>query len=273
MKDKTVLITGSTDGLGRQLAQIWASEGALILVHGRDGPRGESLVRAIENAGGRAQFYQADLSSLAEVEALAVRILKEHRRLDLLVNNAGIGIEKTSVRELSADGLEKKFAVNYLAGYLLTRRLLPLLKASAPSRVVNVTSVGQAPLDFGNLMLDKGYSGTRAYGQSKLAQILFTLDLAEELASSGVSVLCVHPATYMNTTMVREMGVAPQSSVDEGAEAVRFVATSPTLAGRTGVYFHQKRESRADAQAYDQQARRRLRAESERWIQGKGERT
>lgn len=228
-------------------------------------------MRTIGNSGGRSQFYQADFGSLAEVGALATQIAKEHGRLDLLVNNAGIGAGRNPVRELSDDGLERRFAVNYLASFLLTRRLLPLLKASAPSRVVNVVSVGQAPLDFGNLMLEKGYSGNRAYGQSKLAQILFTLDLADELKGTGVSVMCVHPATYMDTTMVREAGFAPLSSVDEGAGAIQFVATSPTLAGRTGLYFNQKRESKADAQAYDPQTRRRLREESERLIQGKGE--
>jgi NAD(P)-dependent dehydrogenase (short-subunit alcohol dehydrogenase family) len=165
-----------------------------------------------------------------------------------------------SERQLSADGHELRFAVNYLSGFLLARLLLPLLKASAPSRIVNVASLGQHPLDFDDIMLTKGYTGTRAYAQSKLAQIMFTIDLAGELEGAGVTVNALHPATYMNTTMVRRAGVTPISSVEEGAEAILNLAAAPALAGRSGLYFNGLREARADRQAYDADARARLRA-------------
>src|SRR6185312_4372882 len=158
----------------------------------------------------------------------------------------------------SADGQELTFAVNYLAGYLLTRLLLPVLVRSAPARIVNVASVGQYPLDFDNLMLTRGYSGMRAYAQSKLAQVMLTLDLADELRDSGVTVTCLHPATYMDTTMVRGAGVKPVSTVEEGAAAVMRLAVSPELEGCTGEYFDGLRPARANAQAYDPDARQRL---------------
>ncbi len=160
---------------------------------------------------------------------------------------------------MSRDGYELRFAVNYLAGFLLTRRLLPLLKAGGPARIVNVSSVGQQPIDFSDVMLTRGYSGVRAYCQSKLAQIMFTFDLAEELAGSGVTANCLHPATYMNTTMVRQAGVAPMSTVDQGADAIFNLAVGTGLDGRTGLYYDGQRPSRANAQAYDAAARERLR--------------
>ena len=156
-------------------------------------------------------------------------------RLDLLVNNAGIGTAGGGPRRrTSVDGNELRFAVNYLAGFLLTHRLLPLLKASAPARIVNVSSAGQQAIDFADVMLIKDYSGTRAYCQSKLAQILFTVDLARELEGTGVTVNALHPSTYMNTTMVRQAGMPPASRVEDGADAILNLALSPALDGRSG---------------------------------------
>ena len=197
---KTALITGSTDGVGRVVAKRLADGGWRVLVHGRDRGRGEALVAEIKAAGGTAEFLQADLSSIAEVRRLADAVQKTTRRLDLLINNAGLGsgVSRTA-RKTSADGYELLFAVNYLAGFLLTHLLLPLLKKSAPARIVNVSSLGQQAIEFDDVMLTHGYSGSRAYRQSKLAQILFTIDLARELAGSGVTVNALHPATYMNT--------------------------------------------------------------------------
>src|SRR5436853_491217 len=166
-------------------------------------------------------------------------------------------------RQESADGHELRFAVNYLAGFLLTHLLLPLLKAGAPARIVNVSSAGQQAIDFGDVMLTRDYSGVRAYCQSKLAQILFTFDLAAELRGSGVTVNALHPASYMDTTMVRQAGVAPWSKVEDGAEAILNLALSPDLEGRSGLYFNGLREAKADAQAYDAEARRRLRTLSQ----------
>ncbi len=152
-----------------------------------------------------------------------------------------------------------RFAVNYLAGFLLTRLLLPLLESRASPRIVNVASAGQQAIDFTDVMLTRGYSGARAYRQSKLAQIMFTFDLAAELAGRTVTVNCLHPATFMNTTMVRLSGVQPISTVEEGGAAILQLIESPALAGTSGLYFSGMRESRADPQAYDEKARRRLR--------------
>jgi NAD(P)-dependent dehydrogenase (short-subunit alcohol dehydrogenase family) len=138
--------------------------------------------------------------------------------------------------------------------------LLPLIRNSAPARIVNVASAGQQAIDFGDPMLARGYSGMRAYCQSKLAQIMFTIDLAEELRGSGVTVNALHPATYMDTTMVRQAGVKPWSTVEEGAEAILNLATSPALEGRSGLYFNGLREARAEGQAYDAEARQSLKA-------------
>lgn len=259
LKNKTILITGSTDGVGRVVAQRLGAAGAHVLVHGRDAARGKATVTEIEAAGGKADFLAADLASLAEVRRLAETVRARTDRLDILINNAGIGTAGTK-RQASADGYELRFAVNYLAGFLLTSELLPLLKSSAPARIVNVASAGQQAIDFSDVMLTRSYDGVRAYCQSKLAQILFTIDLAERLKGSDATVNALHPASYMNTTMVRQAGVTPWSSVETGAEAILNLATSPDLEGRSGLYFDGLRESRADAQAYDANARKRLRA-------------
>ena len=198
-----VLITGATDGLGRGLAAAALAAGATVLVHGRSEERIAATVAEL-GGGDRVRAYRADLASLAEVRQLADDVLAAEPRLDVLVNNAGIGsdIPGGGERMESADGHELRFAVNYLAGYALTRRLLDLLRRSAPSRIVNVSSGGQMPIDFDDVMLERSYNGVRAYCQSKLAQILFTFDLAEELEGSGVTATCLHPATYMPTKIV-----------------------------------------------------------------------
>ena len=254
---KTVLVTGSTDGVGRFAARRLGEAEARVLVHGRDAERGAQVVAEIEKAGGTATFLRADLASLAEVRRLAAGVQDATDRLDLLINNAGIGTAG-GVRQVSVDGLELRFAVNYLAGFLLTSLLLPLLRSSAPARVVNVSSAGQQAIDFADVMLERGYSGARAYCQSKLAQVMFTFDLAEKLLGTRVSATCLHPATYMDTTMVRRAGVTPVSTVDQGAEAILNLATSPVLEGRTGLYFNGLREASAKSQAYDAEARRQL---------------
>jgi NAD(P)-dependent dehydrogenase (short-subunit alcohol dehydrogenase family) len=150
--------------------------------------------------------------------------------------------------------------VNYLSGFLLAHLLLPLLKASAPARIVNVASLGQHPLDFDDVMLTKGYNGNRAYAQSKLAQIMFTIDLARELEGSGVTVNALHPATYMNTTMVREGGITPISTVEQGGEAILHLAAGDDVAGKSGLFFNGMQQAQANPQAYDAGARKRLRA-------------
>jgi NAD(P)-dependent dehydrogenase (short-subunit alcohol dehydrogenase family) len=262
LSGKTILITGSTDGVGRHVALELGAAGATTLIHGRDRQRGEAVVSALRKAGNAsAQLYLADLGSLAEVRRLAEAIRRDHQRLDVLINNAGIGSASGGrQRRTSADGHELRFAVNYLSGFLLTRLLLPLIVASAPSRIVNVASAGQSAIDFDDVMLTRRYDGGRAYTQSKLAQVMFTFDLARELEGSNVTVNCLHPATYMDTTMVRESGVSPLSTIDEGADAILQLAIAPELEGRSGLYFQGQRPARANPQAYDDDARRRLAA-------------
>ena len=269
---KTILVTGSTDGVGRVVAKRLAAEGANVLIHGRSQQRAERVLREICSARahpkkGMATFYQADFSSLAEVRRIAETVLHERERIDCLVNNAGIGSgPDKNRRELSKDGFELRFAVNYLAGFLLTYLLLPRLVESAPARIVNVSSLGQQAIDFSDVMLEKRYSGTAAYCQSKLAQIMFTVDLARELEGTGVIVNALHPSTYMNTTMVRESGSAPVSSVEEGADAIMRLIVSEELVGLSGNFFNGQCPSRAIEQAYDEEARANLKALSMRLV-------
>ncbi|MFO1109028.1 MAG: SDR family NAD(P)-dependent oxidoreductase [Bradyrhizobium sp.] len=265
MKGKTVFITGSTDGVGRYVATTLAGQGARVLIHGRDAARGNAVIADIKQAGGVAQFYQADLSSLAETRKLAERILADHDRLDVFVSNAGIGSQNEGPqRQVSRDGHELRFAVNYLAGFLLAYLLLPRLKACTPSRIVNVASLGQHPIDFDDVMITKNYSGSRAYAQSKLSQIMFTIDLAGELNGSGVTVNSLHPATYMNTTMVLAGGITPMSTVEQGGAAILHLVSGDDVAGKSGLFFNGMNEMKANAQAYDATARRRLRELSRR---------
>jgi NAD(P)-dependent dehydrogenase (short-subunit alcohol dehydrogenase family) len=258
---KVILLTGATDGMGRALAADLARGGATVLVHGRDPQRIADTVREVTEAAGapdRVRSYLADLASLAQVRDLAEQVLAAEPRLDVLVNNAGIGITEPGggARQESPDGIELRFAVNYLAGYALTRLLLPLLRKSAPSRVVNVASIGQQAIDFDDPMLTIGYDGMRAYRQSKLAQIMFTFDLADELNLAGVTVNALHPATFMPTKVTP---VAPISTIAQGVEATMRLITTQHGQLSTGRYFNSLEESRANDQAYDQQARRQLR--------------
>jgi NAD(P)-dependent dehydrogenase (short-subunit alcohol dehydrogenase family) len=264
LETKTVLVTGATDGLGKGVAHALAKRGATLLVHGRDEALAKALAAELRGAGALSvRVYLADLASLAEVRSLAGAVLAVESRLDVLVNNAGIGTTvPTRERAESRDGVELRFAVNYLSHYLLTRELLPLLRASAPARIVNVSSVGQAAIDFSDPMITRGYSGVRAYCQSKLAQILFTIDLAGELATTGVTVTALHPATYMPTKIVAN----PISTLEEGVDATMRLIADESLAGVTGKYFDGVREGHADPQAYDAKARAQLRELSEKLV-------
>ncbi len=261
MDEGTVLITGATDGLGAHLAERLGGAGWRVLVHGRDADRAERVAGRIRAAGGpRPEVLLADLADLGAVDGLAAAVERHTDRLDVLVNNAGVGFGTPgAVRETSADGIELRFAVNYLAGYRLTRLLLPLLTRSAPARIVNVASAGQEPLDFADLLTTRDYGGIRAYRRSKLAQIMGTFDLAEQLAGTGVTVDALHPATFMDTTMVRQAGNPVSSTVTEGGDATLNLITGPAATSGTGRYFVGQREARALAQAYDPAARRHLR--------------
>jgi NAD(P)-dependent dehydrogenase (short-subunit alcohol dehydrogenase family) len=257
----TVLVTGATDGLGLALATRLAGEGATVIAHARNEERGRQALADLLDGPGDVRLVTGDLASLREVRALAEQVPD---RLDVLVNNAGIGF--AGPREESADGYELRFAVNYLAGFLLTSLLLDRLVASAPARIVHVASAGQQAIDFDDVMLEDGYDGARAYRQSKLAQIMHALDLAETLDGGGVTATAVHPAPFMDTKMVRDAGITPASTVEEGLEATWRLVADAALEGVTGVYFGGQHEARADEQAYDADARRRLRELSERLV-------
>jgi NAD(P)-dependent dehydrogenase (short-subunit alcohol dehydrogenase family) len=245
----TVLVTGATDGLGRALATRLASEGATVIAHARSEERGRETLADLLDGPGDVRLVVGDLASLKAVRALADQVPD---RLDVLVNNAGIGL--AGARQESQDGYELRFAVNYLAGFLLTHELLPLLEASAPARIVNVSSAGQMPIDFDDVMLERDYSGVRAYCQSKLAQIMFTIDLAGRLDGKELTVNALHPATYMPTKIVS----SPISTLEEGVEATLRLVADPELDGVSGRYFSGLREAAPDPQADDPQARRRL---------------
>jgi NAD(P)-dependent dehydrogenase (short-subunit alcohol dehydrogenase family) len=259
----TVLITGATDGLGRALATRLAGEGAAVIAHARAEERGREALGELLDGPGDVRLVVGDLASVSAVRALADQVPD---RLDVLVNNAGIGF--AAGREESADGYELRFAVNYLAGFLLASLLRDRLAASAPARIVNVASAGQEAIDFDDVMLEDGYDGARAYRQSKLAQVMHAFDLAEELDGRGVTATALHPATFMATKMVTEAGITPASTVDEGLEATWRLVADPSLEGVSGAYFNGTSEARADAQAYDLDARRRLRELSQRLVGG-----
>jgi NAD(P)-dependent dehydrogenase (short-subunit alcohol dehydrogenase family) len=254
MKGKVVMITGSTDGLGREVARRVGALGAQVIVHGRNAERGNAVVAEISKEGkGSARFYPADFASLAEVRALAQAILRDYKRLDVLVNNAGVLLQE---RQVSKDGHEMNFAVNYLAGFLLTRTLLPTIVASAPSRIVNVASISAAPIDFTDVMLERPGRISEGYGQSKLAQVMLTMDLAPELKDRNVIVTAVHPASMMDTTMVRNTGFPARSTVSEGADAVMRQITGSDI--QSGRFYIGQQVGRAHPQASDAQVRARL---------------
>lgn len=261
MNRRTILITGATQGLGRGIALDLATRGETVLLHGRDRARLERVAAEVRAAAPEAtvRTYLGDLADLDQVHAMAAEIRAAEPRLDGLVNNAvaGGGAEPLR-RELSRQGHELRFAVNHLAPYALARDLLPLLTASAPARVVNVASIGQEAIDFDNVMLERDYEGLRAYCRSKLAMIMATFELAAELDGTGVTVNALHPAHLMDTAGVREYGLTPVTSVDEGVRPTVRLLLGPDLASTTGRYFDQFTEARAHDQAYDADARERL---------------
>ncbi len=256
-----ILVTGATDGIGQGAARELARRGARVLLHGRSAERVAAAADEIaaDTGNDRLQTYVADFASLPDVRHLAERISARHDRLHVLVNNAGIGAgPRGGRREVSADGYELRLQVNHLAPLLLSLLLLPLLRAGAPARIVNVASAGQAPLDFADLMFERGYDGMGAYCRSKLAMVMATFELAGRLDPGEVTVNALHPGSLLDTKMVREGFGAPQGPVDIGIEAEVHLATAADLQGVSGRYFDRTRPERAHAQAYDADARRRL---------------
>jgi NAD(P)-dependent dehydrogenase (short-subunit alcohol dehydrogenase family) len=267
--ETVALVTGSTDGLGRALAGRLAAMGLTVHLHGRSETRLEAARQEIVTTTGneRVHTHLADFSRLADVRRLADEIAGLDA-LHLLVNNAGIGsgFPESRERQESADGIELRFAVNYLAGFILTERLLPLLQRSAPARIVMVASRGQAAIDFDDPMLASTfYEGRRAYAQSKLAQITYAIDLADRLGpDSGVTVNALHPSTYMPTKMVLEQHGESIDTLERGLDATLRLAFDPELDGVSGRYFDREDEVRANDAAYDPAVQRQLRELSER---------
>ena len=267
MKHQNILITGATDGLGKALALDLAGKGYRLLLHGRDQGRLEEVADQVAAANSEAgvHTYVADFSSLESVRQMAQRILAQEKNLHVLINNAGVGAGPSHAgRQLSQDGYELRFQVNYLGPFLLTHSLLPLFEASARaqegSRIVNVSSVGQRRIDFDNLMLDQGYSGINAYSQSKLALIMFSFDLSQQLKPLRVSVNALHPATLMPTKMTLEAFGYGMASIAEGVMATKRLAVGKEWDTVTGEYLEGEHPAKANAQAYDIAARQKLKA-------------
>ena len=269
MQGRTVLVTGGTDGIGLATARALAGAGATVTVIGRNADKTARAVEALrrESANDRVDGMVADLSSQAEVRRAATEFAAAHDRLDVLVNNVG-GFWAT--RHTTADGLERTFALNHLAPFLLTHLLRPLLEASAPARVVTVSSGAQAMgrIDFDDLQGERGYRGQRAYNQSKLANVLFTYELARRLEGTGVTANVLHPGVVRTRfgqedssalfrvmlPLVRPFMLTPE----RGAETSVFLAASPEGEGVTGTYFVKKQAQRSSRASYDPQAARRL---------------
>ena len=270
LENQNILITGATDGIGKLTARHLAKLGATVVIHGRDEARCKDTIGEIKSATSnkKVHYYVADFSSLEEVRDLGNRITHDLDKLHILINNAGMGTGKDeSLRQESQDGYELVFAVNYLAPFLLTHRLLPLIKKSAPARIVNIASIGQAALNLQDIMQEKGgYSSVTAYGQSKLALIMLTIELASRLENNFVTVNALHPGSLLDTKMVRESNFSVMGSVEEGAESEVFMAADRSLNDVTGKYFDQKHEAKANAQAYDPEVRKGLWTLSEKWV-------
>lgn len=266
VEQQTILVTGSTAGLGKELASELAARGATVLVHGRSDASVDAALADIAETTGSNRLVPrvADLASLDAVRRLADEVAADHGRIDALVNNAGAVLPE---RRESTDGYELTFAVNYLAPFLLTLKLLPVLRQSRPARVVNVASAGQAPVNFDDVMLQRRYEMTFAYSQSKLALISFTFELAERLRDRGeteVTATALHPATLMPTKLVLETLGRTIDGLEQGVAATLRLVIDPDLDGVSGVYFDGIEEAAADPQAYEKDARVRLWELSER---------
>ncbi len=263
MDGKTILITGSTDGIGKHTAIELAKLGAKVILHGRNESTVKPVMQEIEQNTGNDQldFCAADLSSLHQVRTMAADIKQKYNRLDILINNAGVALKKL---DFSQDGYELTFAVNHLAAFALTLPLIGLLKNGAPSRVINVSSmVHSSSLNLENLIEAKSFDGWEAYCQTKLCNVLFTYELAERLKDQGVTVNCLHPGV-IKTKLLR-VNFGGGSPVTEGSRKLVYLATEPALASVTGKYFLNNRETRSTEITYDPDTRRKLWQLSEKW--------
>ncbi len=257
VEERIVLVTGSTDGIGLRTALDIARTGARMVVHGRSEAKVDKARRAVEEAGGRAEGVVFDLASLASVRQGAEALARRFPRLDVLVNNAGVFMNE---RVETVDGLETSFQVNHLAPFLLTHLLLQGPLKGPGARVVNVSSIAHARgrMNFEDLQLARGFDGYTAYAQSKLANILFTLELASRLSPEQVTVNCLHPGVVSTKLLTAGFGMEGNDTVEEGAATSVYLATSPEVAGVTGRYFSHQREAAPAPRARDAQARQRL---------------
>lgn len=250
MTGRTVLVTGATGGIGLETARALAKAGARVVVGARDAARGQAVVDEIVRAGGSAELLEMDMSSFASVRRGAERFGGAHARLDVLVNNAGIAVRE---RRLTEDGHERTWQTNFLSHFLLTRLLAPALKAAAKPRVVNVSSEAHRSgrLNWDDLELERGFNGLRAYSNSKLAQVLFTRELARR--EPAIAANALHPGAI--ATGIWRAAPAPARwllglvlpSAEKGARPVVRLASSPDLDGVTGRYFKKMREARPSA--------------------------
>jgi len=259
MKDKIVLITGSTDGIGKETARQLAQLGVTVVVHGRAAERCQTTRDELRAATGNpnVDFVVADLSSQRQVRQMAAEIIARYDRLHVLINNAGVILLQ---RQLSEDGLEASFAVNHLAPFLLTHLLLDLLKTSVPASIVNVSSTVHydAPLKFDNLQGERRYNGIEAYKVAKLGNVLFTFELAERLKGSGVTANCLHPGVVATKLLGTGWGWSNGLTSAQGAALSVYLATSPEVEQVTGKYFEGKSAGGASPKANDAQLRRKF---------------
>ncbi len=274
MREKIVVITGATSGIGRATAEGLARMGASLVLVGRDKKGLSSVEEGIVRYGSAPvpQALLADLSSMAEVRRLASKIVSEHPRIDVLINNAGT---ISGERRVTGDGYEYTFALDHLSPFLLTNLLLDSLNASTPSRIITVSSIAHAAgsMHFDDLMLEKGYTPWKAYGQAKLANVLFTYELACRLRGTGVTANCVHPGAVRSKfgneasgmVHIALVAIRPfEISSRQGARTPIYLASSPGVEGVTGQYFARMKPRRSSPASYDMEAARRLWEVSER---------
>ena len=268
MGGKVVLITGGTSGIGKAAATALAGMGANVVITGRNEERGKQALQEIRQESGNdgVELILADLAVQDEVRRLSEEFRKRHDRLDVLVNNAGLVL---SQRTETTDGIETQLAINHLAPFLLTNLLLDLLKESAPSRVVTVSSDGHrwGKIDLDDLQSRKRYRGMQVYGTTKLANIMFTYELAERLEGTGVTANCMHPGG-VNTNFGNNQG-GPMTLLfrlfkpfmrtpEQGADTLIYLASSPEVEGMTGKYLVERQVKAASDAAYDETRRKKL---------------
>ncbi|HJQ71385.1 MAG TPA: SDR family oxidoreductase [Blastocatellia bacterium] len=271
MTGKVALVTGANSGIGKETALALARMKANLVIVCRDNDRGRAALEEIKSKSDNpsVELMICDLSSQTQIRKLAEEFKQKHDRLDVLVNNAGVILTRRRVTE---DGLEATFAINHLAYFLLTNLLLDLINKSAPARIVNVSSTvhKSATIDFNDLQSERSYSSMRAYGQSKLANVLFTYELARRLEGTGVTVNCLHPgviATNIFRDISGVVGAAAKlflKSPRRGAETSIYLASSPEVEGITGKYFDDRRAVRSSPESYDEAIAGRLWQVSER---------